>query len=461
MASVSEEPLAQKLKPLRPATMATVPTAVLDRSQQLAVALMTDSSIYALCPGNKLQLMSMCAAATGLLHRSYNLKTRTRDVAAFRKWAAYCRSIGTTPWRDDTNANSGADPVGHQREVVLAINAIVHYQQTAVARPAGSNPTVVKPDTATAWLAAIRRVFKINMIPLLPLTQIRAALKTLCRDFIARFGQHSLTPKRAAPFTNEMLNAMLNCTGELVVSPRVKFHWESFTGLSMRACLAVARGSGMRKSELVAAPDHEAYALTFGNIGFLIGGVLRLRPTASQLDSLAAGDFLVILPPPSKADQFGVIWGSLPIYLPFANERGNAVRLVAQLFKQRPEASSASPLFSWDDGTTFTHRFMDSALQKWLQQIGLSPREASMYSFHSARAYLACALAAAKRPPDVIQALLRWQSIDSLRVYVALNPSDYAQHLTAAQGATVAGIRGAHIPMIDSVQMAAQLQAQV
>lgn len=104
---------------------------------------------------------------------------------------------------------------------------------------------------------------------------------------------------------------------------------------------------------------------------------------------------------------------------------------------------------------------MDSALQKWLQQIGLSPREASMYSFHSARAYLTCALAAAKRPPDVIQALLRWQSIDSLRVYVALNPSDYAQHLTAAQGATVAGIRGAHVPMIDSVQMAAQLQAQV
>ena len=44
---------------------------------------------------------------------------------------------------------------------------------------------------------------------------------------------------------------------------------------------------------------------------------------------------------------------------------------------------------------------------------------------------------------------------------MALNPSDYAQHLTAAQGATVAGIRGAHIPMIDSVQMAAQLQAQV
>ena len=108
MASVSEEPLAQKLKPLRPATMATVPTAVLDRSQQLAVALMTDSSIYALCPGNKLQLMSMCTAATGLLHRSYNLKTCKRDVAAFRKWAAYCRSIGTTPTQEQTQLGTSA-----------------------------------------------------------------------------------------------------------------------------------------------------------------------------------------------------------------------------------------------------------------------------------------------------------------------------------------------------------------
>ena len=442
---------ASALKPSRgKASKSSAAVTMPSRNQHLANMLAQDQTAYALCRGNQLQLEVMCNTAVTLLHKAYNLKTCRRDAAAFRKWVAYCRAINTTPWRDDAAANSGADSIGHRREIVLAINAMVHHQQTAKPRPNGTSGTLVKPDTALAWLMAIRRVFKANMIPLLPIAPIRNAVKALCNKFIAEFGQASLMPHRAAPFTNSMLDDMLNCSGVMDVTATKAIDWESWEGLHCRALLAVARLSGMRKSELV---THDgSMALCIGNTAFLIKGRISSRPSEEQLDSLSVGDFLVITPPPSKSDLFGVVWGSLPIYLSYMDERRNAVRLVAQIHRIRRGAPSSEPLFCPAPGKQFTHAFLDKMLQKWLQSVGLSTKMTALYSFHSARAHLACALAAAKRPPDVIQALLRWQSVDSLRVYVAFNPSDYAAHLAAAQTATVDGIRGVHVPITDSLK---------
>ena len=305
----------------------------------------------------------------------------------------------------------------------------------------------------------MRRVFKTNMIPLLPITQIRNAVKAMCHDFIAKFGQRSLMPHRAAPLSNEMLDGMLQSSGVLQVTASRSVEWENWEGLHLKALLAVARHSGMRKSELVS--NDGSLALCIGNTAFLIKSTIVCRPTNEQLDALGPGDFLVITPPPSKSDPFGVVWGSLPIYLPFCQERRNAARLVAQIHKTRRAAHSSEPLFCSSQDKAFTHNFLDRVLKKRLQDIGMSTAQAALYSFHSARAHLACALAAAKRPPDIIQALLRWQSVDSLRVYVAFNPADYAAHITAAQSATVAGIRGAHVPITDSLNMAFQLQLGV
>ena len=111
-----------------------------------------------------------------------------------------------------------------------------------------------------------------------------------------------------------------------------------------------------------------------------------MRPSLVQLNSLAAGDFLVILPPPSKADPFGIVWGSLPIYMPFENVRGHAARLVAETHKLKAQAPPHAPLFTQDDGKSFNHRFMDNTRQAWLIQVGLSSLQVSRYSWHSARA---------------------------------------------------------------------------
>jgi hypothetical protein len=396
----------------------------------------------------------MCDVAYEALRTSYNLKTCKRDTKAFMRWAAFCRSKGTTEWRDDIAANTGQNLQGYKREVILLINALVHFHQTMTYRPKGTARTRAKPESAMNIIRAVRRVHKVNMIPLIPLTSVNAALNSITKKFVDEFGANAMTPQRAAPFTNQMLHNMLSASGELRVTPRHSIQWISPEGLALKAMLAICRSTAMRKSELI---SHEgSHALKRSNLAWLIAGVLHRNPAEAMLQALGPGDYLVISPPPSKADPFGVVWGSLPIYVAYTHSPTNTANLVARLVIQTTGASANSELLQGD--YAWNHAFLDKAIRAWVCSLGTPVAQAARFSFHSGRAYLACALMAAGRPPHVIQALCRWQSADSLRVYCCLNPSTYASHLMAAEGATVAGIRGAHIPLIDSMDMAFSLQ---
>ena len=75
---------------------------------------------------------------------------------------------------------------------------------------------------------------------------------------------------------------------------------------------------------------------------------------------------------------------------------------------------------------------------------------ASKYSWHSARIYLACSLLAAGASHAQIQALCRWQTEDSLRVYARLNPSSYDKLLSRAAGAQVESVSVGSLPPLSS-----------
>jgi hypothetical protein len=343
------------------------------------------------------------------------------------------------------------------------ISTLVYFFQTSKARPNGTNRTKVKPASAMQNLAAIRRVFKANLIPLISMAAVTRALYKLNRDFIKQFGPGALTPNRAAPFTNEILKAMDAVSEPIQVNRSRSVDLSSFEGLHLRAFKGLCHDTGMRKSELVSALG--SHALTVSSVAFLVDGRLTLRPTAVQLDALLqpgrAMWYLVITPPPSKSDQFGIVWGSLPIYLPFQDQLGNTARLVARCLRARPEALPSDPLLLSAPGKPFTHSFLDSLLPAWLMAAGMSALQAKLYSWHSGRAFLCCALMASRRTQAEVQAMVRWQSADSIRIYNALNPATYASHILAARKATVSGIRGAHMPFIDSLDMAMVMHQQL
>ena len=60
-------------------------------------------------------------------------------------------------------------------------------------------------------------------------------------------------------------------------------------------------------------------------------------------------DYAVVIPPPSKADQFGTAWGSNPIYLRFSDTAAiNAARAIRDLKLAWPIAAADrqnTPLF--------------------------------------------------------------------------------------------------------------------
>jgi hypothetical protein len=427
-----------------------------DRALLLAGHLGDDLSKYAFCRDQPAKLRAMCRAVDGLMARSLAPGTEKKDALGWRRWCTYCKALGTTPWRDDPAAVSGLDSVAYRREVVLCVNFVIECHKTIKPRPAGSNRKRCKPESAMNVLREVRRVFKKAMVPLMPLTAVTQALRGIMREFLKDYGPAALTPKRAAPFTNELLKAMFAQEGTLKINSVASVDWSSFKGINLMATLALATCTGMRKSELVS--DGSTFALTRGSVAFLIGGTVYSKPTLTQLQGLTVRDFLVIVPPPSKSDQFGIVWGSLPIYVPVRHVASNAALLVARILLLQPDMPATCPLLCSEPGKAFSHYFLITALDAWLMKCGVPPQQVKFLTWHSARVYLACALLAAGRSPETIQAMLRWQTVDSLRIYACLSASAYAAHLDAALVAPIAAIRGAHIPLMDSIDLAYNIQ---
>ena len=90
------------------------------------------------------------------------------------------------------------------------------------------------------------------------------------------------------------------------------------------------------------------------------------------------------------------------------------------------------------------------------------PRDtAALYSWHSGRIYLACALQAAGASSGQIQAMCRWVSEKSLHIYARMNETTYAYWVRQALLARVDSTRTtslvAQIPRTDDDDVVARL----
>ena len=118
-------------------------------------------------------------------------------------------------------------------------------------------------------------------------------------------------PKRKEPFTHGEVKAVLTLkyTHKRVVEENSEL-W-----VTLRALIYVLYQSGFRKAE-VSVPNARKWGkrhLSRASIVFKIGGKVYDNPSPHLLASMKEGDFVIITPPPSKADQFGAVWGSSPV----------------------------------------------------------------------------------------------------------------------------------------------------
>jgi hypothetical protein len=167
-------------------------------------------------------------------------------------------------------------------------------------------------------------------------------------------------------------------------------------------------------------------------------------------------DYVRIRPPPSKADPFAIVWGTRPIYGAFhPTAKINMARELRNLYAHAPvtdEELDKTPLFIHDDGSPFTGNFIDNFLKKSLGTF-MTTEETKKLSPHSFRIFLACALRAANASDSVIQALCRWQSIESLHTYALMDKDGYMEYINRAMEADSMAIRVDSLPMLDLVDV--------
>ena len=169
---------------------------------------------------------------------------------------------------------------------------------------------------------------------------------------------------------------------------------------------------------------------------------------------MADGDFLVIRPPPSKADPFALRWGVTPMYMPYSETaRICAARAMAdyEVGRAPPAGQRATtPLFATGAGVPLRRNNVSKHFDAWMAAIGAArrwePGASKQFSVHSFRVHLATAICAAGASDARIQSMLRWATVDALNCYKQTGVEEYGAWVRAAGEADVHVYRSHHLP---------------
>jgi len=255
--------------------------------------------------------------------------------------------------------------------------------------------------------------------------------------------------------TNGLITSLLSVPAGTALGSQGLLDWSDLAGKCTRLAICMAAVTGFRSVELFQS-NSESYFLQLANISWRIAGVDITSPvTDAQLQSLSSGDYMVVTPVPSKADQFNVAWGALPIYIAFKDASRNAARAARDVLLH--STARSGPLLRGNDGKPLSQAFMKARLHLLLKTL-LPPAQIRHYTWHSFRSGLACMLLAAGCKPATIQAMLRWRSEESLRAYARLNPATYAGLLDRAEQSCVASVQTANLPLTEQFDLFLSLQ---
>ena len=360
-------------------------------------------------------------------------------------------------------ANSGADQAVFKEEADILCGFMLHHYIRM--KPRGHRPHAL-PSSADQAVLAVRRIHSKQHPPItmVPHRVVSPTLAGLNRNYKRDFGYRFLLTKRKEPWRTSHLKKMLSgrLDPDLTLAglcSRDRLSWVSYF-----AMLETLAQSGFRKAEVsvrhpsMFRPNEQ---LTRANLQWVIQGVTVVNHTAAQLAALTEDDYAIVFPPPSKADGYGVVWGSKPVYLPVRfNQHWCAAARLAELELLLPVNGSARaelPLFVTELLQPFTSHKLDRMLED-LKAYGL-PAEVNftLFSYHSFRIRLATSLGTVKAGSNLlgiidshIQSLCRWVSPKSLAIYNRMQPEMYISMFDAAMGATITSYETPNYPQICS-----------
>ena len=441
----------------------SVSSAVADRVEHLMQVASSDTSVYALHPASPTLLRRTMESVFRYQQLAAPQSTLDQEESNLRHWRAVCADWGphtptTRPSIHDLR-RAGQDYVDLESVFwAAALDTIVERMLIEWRRNSRGRPYPPKPSSALAVLHGIRRVH-IKRLGIEPVSLTLAVQVTegRLREYADVHGPETLLPRRKEPMPRWAILRMLSLPDGALVGRRTVVR-DSLEWVSIRALIAVLAQTGFRKAEVSLGPRIKfgAMHLSMANVVWYIAAAdsshFIAAPTAAQLKLLAPGDYVLLRPPPSKADQLGLHWGADPIYLPFdPTSRINAVEALAELEVARavsPANRRLVPLFTDAQGAALRQSTLVDLLRDMLtsEHVGMAEEDAKRYTWHSFRIYLACALLAAGAEAQVIQCILRWKTDAALRLYARINAEVYQGWLTQAGGVEVTSVRTTSLP---------------
>jgi hypothetical protein len=372
--------------------------------------------------------------------RTTKVQLRKDESSWNRYWVPITEFFNTASVRrprDGGRTFTGAAAVDNETKLLCFALLLV----MATMRPRSKSSPAAKPSSAVDVLLAVRRMHAYLGYVMVPFRAVYEMLRGLRRRFVQRHGHEALLVRRKRPISYDMLRMLLEVTAVSLPGGRT-WHRNSLLGVSTAAMICLLYSGGFRKAEIVSGPEG-CMPLLFSSLTWHLGGVTyAATPPAKKLRFPQSGDYVAVAPRVSKCDITGEIWGDKPVYLHYIEGQvGNAFLALAKLELAAGVAGEdrfSTPLFI-DNAKQGVSAYLAVCILTALLEATVGVTEAFFFTWHSFRISLATRLHKAKCSDSDVQALCRWQSVESLRIYIRWDADDYLVRLRSAHTQSVLG----------------------
>jgi hypothetical protein len=328
-----------------------------------------------------------------------------------------------------------------------------------------------QPTSALLAIYAFRRVMRDCGRYLPDMAEARNVLKGLCQRYRIRWGEEAFVPARKQPFTTAHLLAI----AELLSSATTLLTWTQTLRRAVLTAFCHAISTGVRKDEWTASFVGDT-CVRRANFTWVDAGGNDLPDTPEVNASRKNGDLLRGRSAKSKCDQLNIEWGARDMW--FRLDDSNPINF-AWRWQQWEDAHPCPPTLrhEWPafsptgDATPFTGSRAEACLRTILPFV-MSTAAAAQRTWHSARITLATRLYARRgarggierdEVEGVTQALVRWKTVEAMRIYARMAPDQYADYVDMATDVTTDtdGRIPEGLPEVDPQQVLAEDEAAV
>ena len=418
--------------------------------------LANDDSEYALCPGDRATLHEIIVNSRELVLAGIPRGTLKADNNAVAYAARFCLRRNTPFMRPHTLANAGARARESFMYATFLVECAGEMKPRSMKRLGedGTPITDAKPSSALGPLYGWRRVLRDGGCELPELRMISPHFKGLVAKAKAKYGARAQVPVRRVPFSQPQLHRVGFVLDKQVVSER----WTATDHRATSVSFKFGLSTGSRIDELTHPMDH--YRRSAFQIVLEDGTELPM--TDANLRNVRDGTLLRGRTVPSKCDRSGDEWCDRDMW--FRVRRSDPLNFAAAYIQWEidypcpPEQRGSWAAFSPDGGrrpfaaSTLQSKFMEAL------KVAIGPEEAARRSYHALRVTAATALNTRKRPDGAIQCVLRWKTLDAMRLYAKMNRTNYADIVDEITTTRIEVTRVADLPALEPCDEVAALE---